>query len=112
MSKEIKETHEYTPANNQPMRSIVVVETDDDVRYVFEHGVVRDKKSHEREVKIRFSHRCYPHRPPEEYHQTGNHRLPASVEKYIEDEYGEIEFIDGTIPEVSDRQTAVARLSK
>lgn len=92
MSKEVTKVEEFEPPKSQEEESVIVIETEDGVRYVFSYE--EELVKHD---KMRFSHRIYPEKTTEEYRNDGNYRLPESVEDYITEHYGSISYIDGMI---------------
>lgn len=101
MRKEISEVETIMPANNQGRREIIVVETTDNVRYIFDNWFDQDGAV--------FSHRYYPNREPNEHYQPENYRLPKVVEDKIRKRVGSISMMDGMIKEARQNKQAVGK---
>lgn len=99
MAKDIEETYAFTTSTESSDRLLLVIQTDDGVRYVFE-----------KHDGLRFSHRFLPDESVTESRDEGNYRLPRCVEEHINTEFGGFEYMDEMIPEAQMNQKAVADL--
>lgn len=110
MPKSIEEVERFKPPNDPDEREVVVIETDDGVRYIFERRKIKTEEDVEPQPSIMFSHRYYPTEPAGENHVASNYRLPEKVDSWVRSEYGDYDYLDGLIPEARQNQVARAKL--
>lgn len=111
MPKSIEKVETFFPPDSAGQREILVVETDDGVRYIFEHEVVRNKYTNTENPAVMFSHRYIPTEPAGDNHVGSNYRLPEKVDAWVRSEYGDYDYLDGMIPEAQQNHVARAKLN-
>lgn len=80
--------------------SIVVIETDDDMRYVFKYRIL--------DTIMEFSHRYDPKKRKSLRRNPKNHSLPEKVYDKAE-EFGTVEMMDGMAQQAIDNEKAVVQ---
>lgn len=111
MAKSIEKVEKFTPPEDADQREVIVVETDDGVRYVFERDIQRAKPEVSDGPVVMFSHRFIPTEPAGDNHVESNYRLPEKVAAWVRSEYGEYDYLDEMIPEAQRNATSRAKLN-
>lgn len=80
--------------------SIIIIETDDDMRYIFRYHVL--------DTIMEFSHRYDPRKRKNFRRNPKNHRLPEKVRSKAE-EFGTVKMMDGMAQQAIDNKKPVVQ---
>lgn len=103
MAKEVEKVETFLPPKDAGKKQVLVLTTDDEVRYIFEIFYPGDTAY--------FSHRYYHFRPSNEKRVPDNHRLPRAVVQELSQRGYEVKYREGMMKEALTNKRATAKLN-